>query len=102
MRQFIQLTSFKVIIALFMLVIGGVLVINNQMNIGQFVASEIIILLIITSVEKIISGLEVLYDVLAAVDKIGHVLDMPIEEETKSNTHKRKSSHWHKRHTHKK
>jgi ABC-type bacteriocin/lantibiotic exporter with double-glycine peptidase domain len=88
MRQFIQLTSFKIIIALFMLVIGGVLVINNQMNIGQFVASEIIILLVINSVEKIISGLEVLYDVLAAVDKIGHVMDMPIEEITKTNTHK--------------
>ncbi len=88
MRQFIQLTSFKIIIALFMLVIGGVLVINNQMNIGQFVASEIIILLVINSVEKIISGLEVLYDVLAALDKIGHVMDMPIEEITKTNTHK--------------
>ena len=88
MRQFIQLTTFKIIIALFMLVIGGVLVINNQMNIGQFVASEIIILLVINSVEKIISGLEVLYDVLAAVDKIGHVMDMPIEEIAKLNTHK--------------
>ncbi len=88
MRQFIQLTTFKIIIALFMLVIGGVLVINNQMNIGQFVASEIIILLVINSVEKIISGLEVLYDVLAAVDKIGHVMDMPIEEVVKLNTHK--------------
>jgi len=71
-----------------MLVVGGVLVVNNQMNIGQFVASEIIILLIINSVEKIISGLEVLYDVLAAVDKIGHVMDMPIEEVAKSNTYK--------------
>lgn len=88
MRQFVQLTSFKVIIALCMLVVGGVLVVNNQMNIGQFVASEIIILLIINSVEKIISGLEVLYDVLAAVDKIGHVMDMPIEEVAKLNTHK--------------
>jgi ABC-type bacteriocin/lantibiotic exporter with double-glycine peptidase domain len=88
MRQFVQLTSFKVIIALCMLVVGGVLVVNNQMNIGQFVASEIIILLIINSVEKIISGLEVLYDVLAAVDKIGYVMDMPIEEVAKSNTYK--------------
>lgn len=88
LRQFIQLTSFKVLIAFCMLVIGGVLVINNQMNIGQFVASEIIILLIISSVEKIISGLEVLYDVYAAVDKIGHVMDIPIESQSKKNAQK--------------
>jgi ABC-type bacteriocin/lantibiotic exporter with double-glycine peptidase domain len=85
LKQFIQLTSFKVLIAFCMLVFGGILVINNQINIGQFVASEIIILLIISSVEKIISGLEVLYDVYAAVDKIGHVMDIPIEEVSKPN-----------------
>lgn len=85
LRQFIQLTSFKVLIAFCMLVFGGILVINNQINIGQFVASEIIILLIISSVEKIISGLEVLYDVYAAVDKIGHVMDIPIESVSKPN-----------------
>jgi ABC-type bacteriocin/lantibiotic exporter with double-glycine peptidase domain len=80
LRQFIQLTTFKLLIAFFLLLIGGFLVINNQMNIGQFVAAEIIILLVINSVEKIISGLETLYDVFAAVDKIGHVMDLPLEK----------------------
>jgi ABC-type bacteriocin/lantibiotic exporter with double-glycine peptidase domain len=85
LRQFIQLTTFKVLTAFCMLVFGGVLVMNNQINIGQFVASEIIILLIISSMEKIIHGLEVLYDVYAAVDKIGHVMDIPIESQSKEN-----------------
>ena len=85
-RQFIQLTGFKMLIVMMMLVIGGVLVINNQMNIGQFVASEIIILLVMSSVEKLITGLETLYDVLAAIDKIGHVMDIPLEAtDEKSN-----------------
>jgi ABC-type bacteriocin/lantibiotic exporter with double-glycine peptidase domain len=79
-RQFIQLTSFKMLIALLMLIVGGVLVINNQLNIGQFVASEIIILLIMGAVEKLITGLETFYDVLAAIDKIGHVMDIDIEK----------------------
>jgi ABC-type bacteriocin/lantibiotic exporter with double-glycine peptidase domain len=53
------------------------------MNIGQFVAAEIIILLVINSVEKIIIGLETFYDVLTAVEKIGQVTDLGLEEETK-------------------
>ena len=78
-RQFIQLIAFKIIITAGLLFIGGYLVLNQKMNIGQFVAAEIIILLVINSVEKIIVGLETLYDVLTAVEKIGQVSDLQIE-----------------------
>jgi ABC-type bacteriocin/lantibiotic exporter with double-glycine peptidase domain len=81
-RQFSQLIVFKMIITASLLSIGGFLVINQQMNIGQFVAAEIIILLVINSVEKIILGLETFYDVLTSIEKIGQVADMSIEEET--------------------
>jgi ABC-type bacteriocin/lantibiotic exporter with double-glycine peptidase domain len=82
-RQFIQLIGFKILISAGLLLIGGFLVINQKINIGQFVAAEIIILLIINSVEKIILGLETLYDLLTALDKIGQVVDL--EQETTSN-----------------
>ncbi|MBC7440327.1 MAG: ABC transporter ATP-binding protein, partial [Flavobacterium sp.] len=65
-KQFIQLIVFKVIITASLLSIGGFLVLNQKMNIGQFVAAEIIILLVINSVEKIIIGLETFYDVLTS------------------------------------
>lgn len=81
-RQFIQLIVFKVIITLSLLLIGGFLVLNQQMNIGQFVAAEIIILLVINSVEKIIVGLETFYDVLTSVEKIGMITDLKTEETT--------------------
>jgi ABC-type bacteriocin/lantibiotic exporter with double-glycine peptidase domain len=81
-RQFIQLIIFKVIITLSLLLIGGFLVLNEQMNIGQFVAAEIIILLVINSVEKIIVGLETFYDVLTSVEKIGLITDLKTEETT--------------------
>ena len=84
-RQFIQLIAFKIIITAGLLFIGGYLVLNQKMNIGQFVAAEIIILLVINSVEKIIVGLETLYDVLTAVEKIGQITDLDIEESTTSN-----------------
>ena len=51
-NQFKQLVAFKVILTLGLLLIGGLLVLNQQMNIGQFVASEIIIVLIINSIDK--------------------------------------------------
>jgi ABC-type bacteriocin/lantibiotic exporter with double-glycine peptidase domain len=80
-RQFIQLTGFKVLVTAGLLIIGGILVLNQQMNIGQFVAAEIIILTIITAVEKLFSGLELFYDVLTSLEKLGTVVDMEIETE---------------------
>ena len=55
--QFIQMIGFKVLVTAGLLLIGGLLVLNQEMNIGQFVAAEIIILLVIASVEKLILGL---------------------------------------------
>ena len=81
-RQFTQLIIFKILITGGLLSIGGFLVLSEQMNIGQFVAAEIIILLVITSVEKIIIGLETFYDVLTSIEKIGQVTDMELEEDT--------------------
>ena len=79
-RQYSQLIFFKIIITAGLLLIGGYLVITQRMNIGQFVASEIVILLVINSVEKIILGMETFYDVLTSIEKIGEVTDMDIED----------------------
>ncbi|WPR71727.1 ATP-binding cassette domain-containing protein [Flavobacterium sp. NG2] len=79
--QFTQLIIFKIIITASLLSIGGYLVLSQEMNIGQFVAAEIIILLVINSVEKIILGLETFYDVLTSIEKIGLITDMALEEE---------------------
>ncbi len=79
--QFIQMIGFKVIVTAGLLIIGGLLVLNQEMNIGQFVAAEIIILLVITSVEKLILGLESFYDVLTSLEKMGQVVDKRIESQ---------------------
>lgn len=79
--QFIQLIGFKVLVTAGLLVIGGALVLNQQMNIGQFVAAEIIILLVINSVEKLILGLETFYDVLTSIEKLGKVVDKGLESQ---------------------
>ncbi|TVZ15773.1 peptidase domain-containing ABC transporter [Maribacter sp. MAR_2009_72] len=77
--QFIQMIGFKVLVTAGLLLIGGLLVLNQEMNIGQFVAAEIIILLVITSVEKLILGLETFYDLLTSLEKMGQVVDKELE-----------------------
>lgn len=80
--QFKQMIGFKVIVTAGLLLVGGYLVLNQQMNIGQFVAAEIIILLIIASVEKLILGLEAFYDVLTSIEKLGQVVDKELENQS--------------------
>ena len=80
--QFIQMIGFKILITVGLLLIGGILVLNQEMNIGQFVAAEIIILLVISSVEKMIKGLESFYDVLTSLEKLGQVVDKELEPQT--------------------
>ncbi|MCB0376617.1 MAG: ABC transporter ATP-binding protein, partial [Sinomicrobium sp.] len=77
--QFIQMIGFKVLVTAGLLIIGGILVLDQEMNIGQFVAAEIIILLIINSVEKAILGLESFYDILTSLEKLGQVVDKALE-----------------------
>ncbi|MBK7270448.1 MAG: ATP-binding cassette domain-containing protein [Flavobacteriales bacterium] len=77
--QYTAMVVFKVIVTLSLLALGGMLVMREQMNLGQFVAAEIVILLLMNAVEKIILSIESVYDVLGALDKIGFVTDLPLE-----------------------
>jgi ABC-type bacteriocin/lantibiotic exporter with double-glycine peptidase domain len=79
-RQYLYLIIFKILIALSLLLIGGLLVINQQMTIGQFIASEIIILLVISSIEKLILSLSTMYDVLTSTEKISEIASLPLSD----------------------
>lgn len=87
-KQFIQLTGFKVLITAGLLIIGGILVLNQQMNIGQFVAAEIIIITIISAVEKLFYGLELFYDVTTSLEKLGAVVDLKLENKSELKSSK--------------
>ncbi|MGB1205089.1 MAG: peptidase domain-containing ABC transporter [Chitinophagales bacterium] len=77
--QFKYFISFQVLIAAGLLLLGGMLVFQGQMNLGQFVAAEIVIILLINSVEKVIRIIDTIYDVLTALEKIGYVTDVPLD-----------------------
>ncbi|NDB52466.1 MAG: ABC transporter ATP-binding protein [Chitinophagaceae bacterium] len=78
--QYRSLVAFKTAITAAMLVFGSILLVNQQLNIGQFVAAEIVILTILNSVEKLIINLDSVYDTLTAVDKLEKLTDHPIEQ----------------------
>ena len=79
--QYANIVGFKAFVTLGLLIIGGLLVIQNEINVGQFVASEIVIILIINSAEKLILTMEPIYDVLTAVEKMSTVTNIPLEED---------------------
>jgi len=78
--QYWTLIGFKVVITSAMLIIGSILLVNQQLNIGQFIAAEIVILMVISSVEKLIINLDKVYDVLTSVEKITKLTEKPVEQ----------------------
>lgn len=78
--QFSFIVLFKALITGGLLIMGTLLVIDRKITLGQFVAAEIVIILILNAVEKIIMYMDVVYDLLTAVDKVSHVTDIPIEK----------------------
>lgn len=81
-KQYILLLIFKIIVALGLLIAGGLLVLDQQMNIGQFVAAEIIILMVIDSSEKIILNLENIFDILTSLEKLGQITDLELDSQS--------------------
>lgn len=80
LTQYSSIVIFKTLITFALLLLGSFLVIENQINIGQFVAVELIVILILNSSEKLIVTIETVYDVLTAIEKIGAVADLPLEK----------------------
>ena len=82
MRQIIGLLILSVLAGAALLVMGGWLVVSQQITLGQLVASELIMSAIVASLAKIGKKLEAWYDVMAAMDKLGHIFDLEIERES--------------------
>ena len=62
-----------------LLAIGGWLVIQEKLTLGELVAAEIVVTLVVATFAKLGKQLEAYYDLLAAVDKLGHLIDLPLE-----------------------
>ena len=83
--QYKVMIGFKLLIVTSLLLAGSFLLINDQISIGQFVAAEVIIILVVNSVEKLILSLDTVYDTLVAVEKLGQVMDLELEHHSPSD-----------------
>jgi putative ABC transport system ATP-binding protein len=59
--------------------LGGYLVIQGQLTLGQLVASELVVAVIVGAFAKSGKLIENFYDLLAAMDKVGHLIDLPVD-----------------------
>ncbi len=93
--QYGSMVVFKVLIISTLLIFGTVLVTERTISLGQFLASEIVIILLLGAVEKLIMTLDVVYDILTAAEKVSKVTNLPIEQSGNLflNTHSDKGIH---------
>jgi putative ABC transport system ATP-binding protein len=82
-RQILFALGVEVVAATALLGLGGWLVISGQLTLGQLVAAELIVMMIVGSFAKFGKHLEVYYDLTAAVDKLGKLFDLPVEPHNK-------------------
>ena len=82
-RQISFAMIMQVVAATVLLALGGYLVIDGQMTLGQLVAAELIVTVILGSFAKLGKDLESFYDLMASVDKLGKLFDLPVERVNK-------------------
>ncbi len=81
LRQIVGSVTLYAIAQTALLAIGGYLVIDGHLTLGQLVAAELIVSAALVSLVKFGKHLEGYYDLMAGADKIGHLLDLPLERE---------------------
>jgi ABC-type bacteriocin/lantibiotic exporter with double-glycine peptidase domain len=80
-RQTLFALGLQVAASTILLGLGGWLVINRQLTLGQLVAAELIVSVIVGSVAKLGKHAETFYDLLASAEKLSRVTDLPVERE---------------------
>lgn len=61
------------------LALGGYLVIQREITLGQLVAAQIVVAQVLKATDKLIRQAEVVYDLLTGLDKTGYITDLPAE-----------------------
>ena len=80
-RQMIGIWILHTVASVAILTIGGLLVIERQLTMGQLVASELVVNAVVFSLAKLGSKIETYYDLIAASDKLGELYELPTEDE---------------------
>jgi putative ABC transport system ATP-binding protein len=80
-RQTLFVIFLEAVASTLLLGLGGWLVINRQLTLGQLVASELIVTLVLAALAKSGKHLESFYDLEASLDKLGVIDSFALEAE---------------------
>ena len=80
-RQTVFALGLQVVASTALLALGGYLVINRQLTLGQLVAAELIVSLVVASLAKLGKYTATYYDLLSGAEKLGLLTDLPMERE---------------------
>ena len=83
MRQVLFALGTQVAASTVLLGLGGWLVLQGELTLGQLVAAELIVMLIVGAFAKLGKHMETFYDLLASTDKLGHLFDLQVERNDK-------------------
>jgi putative ABC transport system ATP-binding protein len=78
-RQTLFALLLEAVASTVLLGLGGWLVINRQLTLGQLVAGELIVTLVLSAISKIGKYIEIYYDLQASLDKLGVLDQLPLE-----------------------
>ncbi|MEM6365932.1 MAG: ABC transporter ATP-binding protein, partial [Planctomycetota bacterium] len=77
-RQIAFALTLQALASTALLGLGGYLVVIGELTLGQLVAAELIVAVIVGAFAKIGKHLESFYDLCASVDKLGALFDLPL------------------------
>jgi putative ABC transport system ATP-binding protein len=78
-RQIVGALLLQALASAMLLGLGGMLVILGQLTLGQLVAAELIVSMVVSGVLKFTKHMESYYDLLAGLDKLGYLHDLQSE-----------------------
>jgi len=84
-RLFASAVVLRTILMGGLLLMGSYFVVQRQMTFGQFVAAEVIIVQISYAVEKLMTSLNTVFDMVTGSEKLAVVTDLDIEEGAQEN-----------------
>jgi ABC-type bacteriocin/lantibiotic exporter with double-glycine peptidase domain len=79
-RFFISAVAMRTILMGSLLLLGSYFVVEREMTFGQFVAAEVIIVQISYAIEKLMTNLNTVFDMVTGSEKLAVVTDLEMEE----------------------
>ena len=81
LRQITFAIILQAIASTVLLGLGGWLVMRQQLTLGQLVASELVVTVVVSAFAKAGKSLEIFYDLMSGLDKVGHLIDIPTQSQ---------------------